>query len=118
MLSYHSKGFQDASRTELIVFTVGTVWLIYLGGLISYRLFLSPIARFPGPKLAAVTRWYEAYYDIVLKGRFQFELDKWHEKYGQPIPVGASSRVKLTAQRTNHSNFARRTSYSRQGLLG
>jgi len=45
-------------------------------------LFFSPIARFPGPKLAAVTSWYELYYDVVKKGKYPFEIAKMHDKYG------------------------------------
>jgi hypothetical protein len=55
------------------------VWTIY--GVI-YRLYLSPIAKFPGPKLAALTLWYEFYYNIVLNGQYVFEIKKMHEKYG------------------------------------
>ena len=54
----------------------------YVLSLIIYRLFVSPIARFPGPKLAAVTTWYELYYDVIKKGKYLFEIEKMHDKYG------------------------------------
>ncbi|PQE14947.1 cytochrome p450 protein [Rutstroemia sp. NJR-2017a WRK4] len=62
------------------------VWTIY--GVI-YRLYLSPIAKFPGPKLAALTLWYEFYYNIVLNGQYVFEIKKMHEKYEQLRLPGA-----------------------------
>ncbi|KAI0142254.1 trichodiene oxygenase [Xylariaceae sp. FL1272] len=48
----------------------------------SYRLYLHPPAKFPGPKLAAITRYYEAYYDINLSGEYIFKISKLHQKYG------------------------------------
>ncbi len=50
-----------------------------------YRLYLSPIAHFPGPKLAALTPWYEIYHDIYLNGQFTLHVKELHEKYGKRL---------------------------------
>lgn len=71
-----------ASEVSLLVLALiaGASYLIWLT---LFRLYLSPIARFPGPKLAALTRWYEFYYEIVLKGQFTFHIQELHRKYGR-----------------------------------
>ena len=47
-----------------------------------YRLYFSPIARYPGPKIAALTFWYEFYYDVLCKGRYTWRIEELHRKYG------------------------------------
>ena len=59
------------------VFT--TLYTIYL---LIYRLYFSPLAKFPGPKLAAATRWYEFYYDVLQRNRFSWQIQKMHDQYG------------------------------------
>ena len=61
---------------------VGVI-LVYAACLAVYRLVFSPIARFPGPKIAALTGWYEFYYDFFQRGKYLFEIEKMHEKYGK-----------------------------------
>jgi hypothetical protein len=56
--------------------------IIYIIWLALYRLYLSPLAQFPGPKLAALSQWYEVYYDIVFPGQFIFQIQKMHKTYG------------------------------------
>ena len=59
----------------------------YLVGLAVYRLCFSPIAKFPGPKLAALSRWYEFYYEVILRGQFTFHISELHKRYGPIIRI-------------------------------
>ncbi|CEJ93799.1 hypothetical protein VHEMI09367 [[Torrubiella] hemipterigena] len=52
-----------------------------------YRLTLHPLAGYPGPRLAAATRLYEAYYDLFLNGQYVFKIQELHDKYGPIIRI-------------------------------
>jgi len=60
----------------LISIAFYTVWSIV------YRLYLGPLAKFPGPKLAALTQWVESYYELFHGegGQYLFQYRKWHEQ--------------------------------------
>ncbi|OKL63057.1 hypothetical protein UA08_01910 [Talaromyces atroroseus] len=66
---------------------LGALWTVYLVALGIFRLYFSPLAKFPGPKLAALTLWYEFYYDVVRRGRYVFHIRHLHEKYGPIIRI-------------------------------
>lgn len=53
-----------------------------------YRLTFHPLAKFPGPKLAAATNLYGASYDLF-SGTYVFKLTELHARYG-PLPYRSS----------------------------
>jgi hypothetical protein len=59
------------------------VLAIYLAVLALYRLYWSPIAHSPGPRLGALTGWYETFSDVVHGGQFTFQIEKIHQQYGK-----------------------------------
>lgn len=69
--------------TRLLIVTV--VVLVWLGALAAYRLYFSPLARFPGPTLAALTGWYETYYDCIKEGSFWIQVEQMHKQYGKHL---------------------------------
>jgi len=54
----------------------------YYVGRAVYRLYWSPLAAFPGPKLAALTTWYDFYYEIIKDGQFTFHIKDLHKEFG------------------------------------
>ncbi|KAF7864391.1 hypothetical protein EAF04_006525 [Stromatinia cepivora] len=64
-----------------------TMFLVYQVGLLVYRLWICPLARFPGPRLAAGSLWYEFYYDVWLEGQYTFKIRELHEVYGPIIRI-------------------------------
>ena len=77
---------------------------LYLISLAFYRLFLHPLAKFPGPKLAALSRFYEAYYDVVQNGQYTFKIAELHKKYGAVAMIFIVSCVLTSAFRSNREN--------------
>lgn len=70
-------------REELTWQNAAAVLAIYFVTLAFYRLFWHPLSRFPGPKLAAITRYYEAYFDVIHNGQYTFKIADLHKKYGK-----------------------------------
>ncbi|KAI0442185.1 cytochrome P450 [Xylaria telfairii] len=52
-----------------------------------WRVYLSPIAHIPGPRMAALTRLYEMYYDAWLGGQYTFKIMELHKQYGPIIRI-------------------------------
>lgn len=64
---------------------------VYVVGTSVYRLYFHPLAGFPGPKLAALTQWYEFYFNVIKPGQFTFHLQDLHDKYGRSHSFLSSS---------------------------
>ena len=81
-MTVHDPVLSSQRSTVLVTLAVG-LFFLYLLTLAIYRLYLSPLAKFPGPKLAALTQWVETYHELKNPGgQFIWVYQKWHEKYG------------------------------------
>lgn len=47
-----------------------------------YRLYLHPLRKFPGPRLAAIAGWYAAYWDCFGQGGYTAHVIELHKQYG------------------------------------
>ncbi|EEQ34237.1 benzoate 4-monooxygenase cytochrome P450 [Microsporum canis CBS 113480] len=52
-----------------------------------YRLYFHPLSKFPGPKIAAIGRFYEFYFNVIKGGMYIWEIQRMHEKYGPIVRI-------------------------------
>ncbi|KAK5995578.1 Cytochrome P450 monooxygenase AKT7 [Cladobotryum mycophilum] len=62
---------------------------LYTFGLIVYRVFFHPLAKYPGPFLAKITDAYQLYH--AWKGDRHLEFWRMHQKYGKVVRFGPNS---------------------------
>ncbi|KAK0708701.1 cytochrome P450 family protein [Lasiosphaeris hirsuta] len=79
--------FKIHNRCFALLLAAGVLYVLYLLTLAIQRLILSPLAKFPGPRLAALTNWYEFYYDVILQGKFTAHIQDLHKLYGPIIRI-------------------------------
>ena len=70
-----------------ILLSFFTLSILYLLTLTIHRLYLHPLSKFPGPRLAALTNWYEFYYDVLLQGQFTAHIQQLHKIHGPIIRI-------------------------------
>lgn len=71
------------------------VLIIVLLTVVAYRLLFHPLAKVPGPRLAAVTRWWLAF--AVRTGRVNRITQVLHKKYGPVVRI-SPNEVSLSSQ--------------------
>ncbi len=64
------------------------------------RLVFHPLRKFPGPRLAALTNKYQAYYEVWLDGGFVEHLEQLHAIYGNFSVDAFASLLTCSATRS------------------
>ncbi|MCJ1318995.1 hypothetical protein MMC15_004327 [Xylographa vitiligo] len=90
--------------------TIGWVALaifLYNAALVIYRLYFHPLARFPGPKVAAATAWWECLQDVFAGqgGTYMNQVEEMHDIYG-PIVRVTPDEVHIRDSQWSHVLYA------------
>lgn len=69
------------------IYLLAFLLVIFTAYGVIYRLYLSPVASVPGPRLAALNVWYELYYDVIKGGKYTWKIEQMHEQYGPIVRI-------------------------------
>ncbi|KAK3387782.1 cytochrome P450 monooxygenase-like protein [Podospora didyma] len=78
----------NAVISPAAIFSLVGLWVAWRILIVLYNISpFHPLASFPGPKIAAVSYLYEAYYDWILAGRYGHTIREMHERYGPIVRI-------------------------------
>ncbi|KAF1959561.1 putative cytochrome P450 monooxygenase [Byssothecium circinans] len=83
----NSPGPTTSFWSSLTVSPRTTIPYIFASIILTHCLLLSPLAKFPGPKLAAATGLYEFYFNFFRNSKYAFEIERLHDIYGPILRV-------------------------------
>jgi hypothetical protein len=63
--------------------TVSMLCGIYVVVRCIYNLYFHPLRKIPGPRITAITSFYDFWYDVVKGGTYLWEIRRMHEVYGK-----------------------------------
>jgi hypothetical protein len=84
-VGFTSQIVQAAIKNWQVVLAV-TLVIAIVNNYIIYPFYTSPLANVPGPKLNAMTKWYQVYIDFTKKRTLY--IHSLHEKYGPVVRIG------------------------------
>ncbi|KAL8794607.1 MAG: hypothetical protein Q9195_002803 [Heterodermia aff. obscurata] len=103
--------FKDSGSYVLPTIVLGS--LLYAASLVFYRLYLHPLHKIPGPKIAAATYWYEFYQDVILDGNYLKDYPKLHAEYGPVVRV-TPNRVHVSEPEFYDEIYNRKSAYIKE----
>ena len=72
---------RSTSLKSFEIFSV--IVVVWILGFIFTRLYFHPLSKFSGPRLAALTTWYEFYQDVLNDGNYLKYYPELHKKFGR-----------------------------------
>lgn len=105
--------FISAQISAYNVLVVGLICVAFYSFLkILYRLYIHPLSKFPGPKIAAATSAFEFYHSVIRDGMFPWKIEELHKQYGKQLKYVVISVVvfQLKPSRPRRSHYSKRAS--------
>ncbi|KAI0854609.1 cytochrome P450 [Xylaria cubensis] len=78
------QGYQFILQVVTLLVITYFTWSFCIG---VYRVTYHPLARIPGSKIAAMTYWYEVYYEVILGGQYFKRIKDMHSEFGPIIRI-------------------------------
>lgn len=97
------------------IFAASTV--IYFVSSCFYNLYLHPLRKIPGPKLAAIGPYLEFYHEVLRDGQYLWEISKMHDKYGKICRDAPCTTQILTTASSRPHRSSKRPRSSHQGFI-
>lgn len=82
--------FVQQRRIQFLLVGLVACAIVSLAIKVIYRIKYHPLAKFPGPKIAAATHLYEIAWDYFGYGAYLYEVQRMHERYGMSYHDGSS----------------------------
>ncbi|KAH7129184.1 cytochrome P450 [Dactylonectria macrodidyma] len=76
----------ELSQVQLLSVSIVALGFLYVSWTVTRNLLFSPLRRFPGPKIAALTRWWDIYHTVKCD-KFKV-IHELHRKHGPVVRVG------------------------------
>ncbi|GJE93186.1 cytochrome P450 [Phanerochaete sordida] len=86
MLDFHETFSVLAFALEALQLLILS-WLLYNVTTVIYNIYFHPLARFPGPRLAAASEWWQAYVEVIKEESLSKKLLDLHAKYGDVVRI-------------------------------
>ncbi|KAJ5158333.1 Cytochrome P450 [Penicillium coprophilum] len=87
--------------------------LIYIVVKAISRLYFHPLSDIPGPPLAAVSRWYDFYYNVIRDGTYSSQWPRLHKKYKSPVIRIGVNHVHVADESLYHEIYCSGTQYNK-----
>ncbi|KAL4903792.1 hypothetical protein BDW74DRAFT_179380 [Aspergillus multicolor] len=84
---------------------------VYAGVKSIVRLYFHPLSKIPGPKLAAVSGWYDFYYNVIRDGTYSSYWPLMHKKYDSPVIRIGVNHVHIADEDVYHDIYCSGTEY-------
>ncbi|KAL4887211.1 cytochrome P450 [Aspergillus karnatakaensis] len=101
----------EHAQTRSIVLFLFLSCAVYTGVKSIARLYFHPLSNIPGPMLAAISGWYDFYYNVIHDGTYSSHWPRMHKKYDSSVIRIGVNHVHIADEDVYHNIYCSGTEY-------